>query len=139
MTQIATHDGVVVSVNERQVSVKIETMSACGHCEAKGKCGFAESKERTVEIETAEWKKFRPGMSVEVQVNQSKGMEAVWWAYLLPAVLLVVCVITLLQVLQNELLAVLITLLCLALYVGVLYLCRKKFQSRFSFNLVAKE
>ena len=139
MTQIATHDGIVTNVSERQVKVKIETISACGHCEANGKCGFAESKEREIEVETSEWMNFHPGMQVEVQVNQSMGMEAVLWAYLLPAVLLVVCVVLLLKVLHSEVLAILFSLVVLALYVGVLYLCRNRLQRRFSFHLVAKD
>ncbi len=70
-----------------------------------------------------------------VTINESLGFLAVVWAYLLPAVLLLGTIIPLLIVLNNELLAVSISLAVVALYYGILYLFRHRLQKKFTFDI----
>ncbi len=135
MQEVAQHSGIVQSIARGIVNVKIEVHSACGSCSAHAHCGFAESSERELEVETPLWQEYHEGQRVVVTVNESLGFLAVVWAYLLPAVLLLATVIPLLIVLNNEPLSVLIALGVVAVYYGILYLCRHRLQKKFTFDI----
>lgn len=135
---IAEHDGTVVAVNPGKVTVKIRTVSACSSCEAHGSCGFAEAKDKEFDIDCAEWKEYQAGDSVVVSINHSLGFEAVLWAYILPAVILLATILILLHFMNNEALAVLISLVVLSLYFVVLYQMRGKLQRHFTFGIEKK-
>ncbi len=135
MQEVAQHPGIVSGTSRGIVNVKIEVHSACGSCSAHAHCGFAESSERELEVETPLWQEYHEGQRVIVTINESLGFLAVVWAYLLPAVLLLGTIIPLLIVLNNELLAVSISLAVVALYYGILYLFRHRLQKKFTFDI----
>ncbi len=139
MQEVAQHAGTVIDTAPGLVNVKIEVHSACGSCSAHAHCGFAESSERQLEVATPLWHEYQPGQRVVVTINESLGFLAVVWAYLLPAVLLLACVIPLLLVLNNEPLACLIAIAVVAFYYGVLYLFRHRLQKKFTFTIEAEE
>ena len=132
---IAEHDGIVTAVSQGKVTVKIHSVSACSSCEAHGSCGFAEAKDKEFEIDTPEWEQFQQGDIVTVSIRHSLGFEAVLWAYILPAVILLTSILTLLHFIASEGLAVLISLVVLALYFVVLYQFRDRLQRHFSFGV----
>ena len=135
MQQIAKHIGKVNGVRQGTVSVVIESISACASCEAHSKCGFSESKEKQMDIDTPDWQQFHEGDAVEVRIHQGLGLLAVLWAYLLPAALLLA---TLLLTLLNgvgEGLSILISFGVLLVYLLVLYANRRRLQHRFSFQV----
>ncbi len=135
MQQIAKHTGKVNGVRQGTVSVVIESISACASCEAHSKCGFSESKEKQMDIDTPDWQQFHEGDVVEVRIHQGLGLLAVLWAYLLPAALLLA---TLLLTLLNgvgEGLSILISFGVLLVYLLVLYANRRRLQHRFSFQV----
>ena len=131
---IVSHDGVVSSVEQGRVTVKVTVNSACHQCHAHGSCGFAESKDKTMEIETPEWELYHEGDTVKVTINESLGLGAALLAYLVPAALLLTVLMPLLHI-ASEPLAVLLSLAVLALYYFILYLCRNKLQKKFSIGL----
>lgn len=139
MQSIARHNGIVTHLSEGKVTVKIETISACGSCEAHGNCGFAESKEREVEIETRDWQHFCEGDPVVVSIDHALGFLAVLFAYVMPAIVLLAAVLTLLSLLSNEAIAILISFAILAIYFVILYQFRDKLQKKFTFGLEPRE
>lgn len=134
MEKIATHNGVVTSSADGCVKVMMEVHSACSSCQAHAHCGFSESAHKEVSIDTSDWRNYTEGDSVEVIISEGRGMAAVWWAYLLPAILLIACFATLYSI-GNELVAALGTLGFVAVYYGVLWMFRQRLQRRFSFRL----
>lgn len=137
MQEVAQHPGTVTHTAEGSVKVKIITHSACGSCSAHAHCGFAESGDREITIDTPNWQSYQVGQSVTVSVSESLGFLAVVWAYLLPAALLLACILTLLSFMHSEPLAILITLAVLAVYYLVLYRFRHRLQKRFTFGISA--
>lgn len=133
--QIASHAGVVTGVKEGLVAVQIESTSACASCAAHAKCGFAESKNKTVEIPTEDWRNYRPGDTVEVKIDESRGMLAVWIAYVLPALLLIVDIVGLSVAGLPEWAVVLSSFAVLGLYVAILYASRRKVEGRFTLTV----
>lgn len=136
---IATHDGTVIETTKGQVRVQIQQQSACGHCDAKGKCGFAESQDKELFIDTPDWQSFQAGQLVEVQVSEGLGMEAVLLAYILPAVVLIASIFCFTSWLNSEPLAILSTIGVVVAYYLVLYLFRDRLQKKFVFRVLSKE
>ena len=132
---VASHDGIVTAVSNRRVSVRIEAVSACASCAAHGRCGFAESKEKTVEVPTPDWQNYAPGDIVTVHIDQSRGLLAVWIAYLLPAILMLAVIIGLSLAHLPEWVVVLSGFAVLGLYLLILYLRRHKVENRFTLTV----
>lgn len=129
------HPGTVTSVKKGFVTVQITTLSACAACQAHSKCGFAESKTKTLDIPTALWQQYNVGEPVTVTFDHSRGLAATWWAYLLPAILLIAAVVAFSFAGFSEPIVILFSLLTLALYILLLYILRKKLDSRFTLTI----
>ena len=135
LERIASHDGIVTHVKKGLVTVKIESVSACATCAAHSKCGFAESKEKSVEVPDPDWQKYSVGQKVSVHIDESRGMLAVWIAYVLPAVLMLTVIIGLSLARLPEWAVVLGAFAVLGLYILLLYLRRKKVEDRFTLTV----
>lgn len=135
METIATHPGVVIASTDHEVQVKMEVLSACASCQSHSHCGFAEKKDKIVSIATRDWQNYQPGDNVNVIINSGRGIQAAVIAYLVPAILLLVTLITLLCLHVPETLTILFTLLVVALYGVVLYLFRSRLQQKFTFRI----
>lgn len=139
MDRIATHDGHVVAVKRGLVDVQIVATSACAACAAHAKCGFADSKNKTVSVPSPDWQHYRPGDAVRVCIDQSRGMLAVWIAYVLPAILMLGIVAGLSAARAPEGLVALAALAVLALYVLMLFLVRRRIENRFTLTVEKSE
>ncbi len=133
--RVASHAGTVQAVCKGLVAVQIEAVSACATCQAHAHCGFAESKNKTVEVPTSDWQQYREGDAVTVHIDESRGMLAVWIAYVLPALLLLAVIIGFSLARMPEWVVVLAAFAVLGLYILVLYLRRRKVESRFTLTI----
>ena len=134
-SSIATHDGVVIGIQPGKISIEMQVVSACASCKAHEKCAFVDKDRKVVEIETAESDKYHIGDNVTVCVNESRGLLAVLFAYLLPALLLVGSVVLLTLLSASETLVATATILLIAAYFLLLFLLRTKLQKKFTFTL----
>lgn len=133
LERVARHDGIVTAVNDGSVTVQIKSVSACASCAAHAKCGFAESKDKELEIPTQQ--RYNLGDHVTVCIDTSSGMRAVWIAYLLPAILIIAVVIALSAASVPEGFVALTAFGVLALHILVLFILRRKIDSRFQITL----
>ena len=129
-----THPGTVIAVKKNIVSVQIQSTSACAACAAHAKCGFAESKTKTLDIPDYHWDNYHEGDQVTVTIDHTRGLQATWWAYILPAFLLL-AVVVILSTFLPEPLVILLTFAALALYILLLFLFRKKLNSKFTLTI----
>lgn len=127
-----SHQGTVVAVEKGSVKVKIEAISACATCESHTNCGFAEKKDKIIEIDTSDWQHYKEGDIVTISIKETLGMQAVFTAYILPSILAIVVFIILYNCV-NELWTVLGTLLTYAIYIAILYTFRHRLQKKFTF------
>ena len=135
MSQIATHDGKVISVTERLVKVEMHVVSACSSCKAHDKCAFVDKADKIVEVETDDWNLYREGDMVTVSVNESLGLLAVLLAYILPAVIIIASVILTTILTESELWGALVPILVTTVYFLILYRSRERLQTKFSFGI----
>lgn len=133
--EIATHEGRVTAVKEGRVTVQIRSLSACASCQAHGKCGFADAKDKTLDIPTDDWKRYTEGQTVSVRISQGRGLLAVWIAYILPALLLLGVIIGLSLAGLSEPVVIGSTFGMLALYVLALYILRHRINTKFTLQI----
>lgn len=135
-----THPGIVTAVKPGFVTVQIESVSACASCQAHSKCGFAESKTKTLDVPTrslshSATQSLAVGDPVTVTIDYSRGLLATWWAYILPSILIIAVIVTLSLLHLPEPAVILLSLSTLALYILLLFLLRHKLDSRFTLTL----
>lgn len=130
-----THPGTVTALKKGFVTVQITSVSACSACQAHSKCGFAESKTKTLDIPTDDWQQYVERQPVTVTIDTSRGLQATWWAYILPAILLLAAVIGFSLTSLSEPLVIILSLAILSLYILFLTLFRHKLNSKFTLTL----
>lgn len=135
MEKTVKHPGTVIAAENGLVKVTMQVTSACASCEAHAKCGFAESKEKIVEIATPDWQDYHVDDPVTVIIKTGNGLLAVLIAYILPAVLLLATFITLYCLRLPEVWSAILTLCVVGLYGLVLCLFRGRLQRKFTFTL----
>ena len=131
------HPGIVTAVKTGFVTVQIESTSACAACAAHSKCGFAESKTKSLDIPIDENfnDNFKVGDRVTVTIDHTRGLLATWWAYVVPAVLLMGAVVGFTLAELPEPIVILLSLAVLAVYILILFLLRKKLDSQFTLTV----
>lgn len=135
MSREIQHSGTVLRVEGKTVFVRITSRSACGSCAARAACGLAEAAEKVIEVETANATDYNAGDAVLVGVRKRIGGKAVMLAYVGALAVLLVTLVgaTLLGV--HEGLAVVMTLVAVALYYGVLRLLRRQIENTIQFTI----
>ena len=130
---IIEHEGVIDSIVDERVMVRITSLSACSACHAKTACGASNSKEKIIDIYTKE--KFEEGQRVMVYGTHSQGFKATWIAYVLP-VILIVSVLTIIYLLTgNEGLAGIMSLVALIPYFVIIKMINERLKKTFSFKI----
>ncbi|MBO7436918.1 MAG: SoxR reducing system RseC family protein [Bacteroidaceae bacterium] len=136
MAQDIRHEGVIDSVEGQTVIVRITQSSACGGCQARNICRAAESKDKLVEVHSADVSGFQAGQTVMIAGAESLGMKAVAFAFGLPLVLLVAALVTAMAVSGSEKVAAIAALGILVPYYVVLFLLRDRIKRDFQFRII---
>ena len=134
MSKTVSHKGVVFAVDGRRLKVQIQSVSACAACHAKGMCTLSDKEEKLIDIESPAAVDKKVGDVVTVVVTQQRGMQAVVLAYILPAIVVILSLVGLLNIV-SEPVAIILSLLSLAVYYIILYLFRNRISSKFVMTL----
>ena len=129
------HLGVVESIQDSLLSVKIIQTSACAACDAKGHCSSADSKDKIIDIIDDKASLYKVGEQVMVIGKTSMGMKAVTMAFIYPFVILIVTLFLCMAWLENELYAALVSLLVLVPYYCILWFNKSRLKQQFSFTI----
>lgn len=127
------HEGVVDQISDKAIRVKIMSMSACASCHAKGACTVADMEEKEVEVPLAG--NYKVGQRVMVTGSTAQGLQAAWWAYILPILLLLLTLFVSFSLTGNEALAGLLALVVLVPYFGLIKLSEKFMKKTFQFTI----
>lgn len=136
MTDIIKHRGIVENIEGSHVQVRIVQTSACSACSVKGHCNASESKEKLIDVFDMKASSYRIGEEVMIYGTTSMGMQAVWLAFGIPfLVLLIALFISMHLTGGDELRSALVALSALLPYYLIIYVCRNKLNKKFSFTL----
>lgn len=127
------HKGIIKEVFPDKVIVQTEQTSACAGCHAKQACSTFDKKERLMEIAMA-GNGFKPGEPVIVTGKSSLGLSAVWYAFVLPLILML-SPLSIKNIRQNEGIASLTALSILVIYYVFLYIFRERLKRKFIFEI----
>lgn len=135
MSDKIKHSGIVESIENGCVSVRIIQSSACCACKVAAHCNASETKEKIVEVNTTYAADYRMGDRVVVVADSAVGFRASLYGYLLPLVVMVVVLVAVLKATRSEGLAAVSALGVLIPYYIGLYLLRGKLKGRLSFAI----
>ena len=129
-----SHSGIIESIDERCIHVRIVQTSACAACKVASYCNAAESKEKIVDVYKPAGN-LKVGDAVTVTASSQIATQALLYGFSYPFVLLVVVLVAVLWLTGNEATAGLSALAALLPYYGVLYLLRKRHREQFAFDI----
>lgn len=130
-----SHRGKVIKITPETTTVAILQHGACSECHAAGLCGMADVAEKAIEVATDPYATYRVGDEVEVMLRASMGMKAVWLAYFIPLIILLVVILGLSAFGMAEVPAAAAGLTALGLYYLALYLFRDRLKNEYIFTI----
>lgn len=128
-----SHPGVIASVSDKGVNVRIESAAACGSCKVKSACGMSEMEDKIVEVTPDPQKQYTIGEPVTIYMRESHGPLAVFFGYILPFVVVLISLIVMLELGFGEGISGLASLGFLVPYYFTLYLLRDRLRKKFRF------
>ena len=133
MSNTIRHEGIIDSIEEGCVHVRILQTSACAACKVKGYCNAAEAKEKLVDVYCDDVAAYRTGQEVTVATSGDVAARALLWAFGLPFVVMVGVLTLVLWRTGDEGLAAVSGLLSLLPYYGLLFLLRHRMRRQLAF------
>ncbi|NLH53040.1 MAG: SoxR reducing system RseC family protein [Bacteroidales bacterium] len=134
MQRKVSRQGIITSIEEKQIKVTILSESACAACHAKGACTMADVSEKEIVVKVENTNIYKKGDRVWVEMPEKQGAHAIFWAYILPLLVLVASLF-LLSGKMNEGLIGAGALLFLILYYLILWLMRPVMDKKYLFTL----
>ena len=136
MSTKISHSGIVESISEGCVQVRILQTSACAACKVAGHCHASESKEKIVDVlNVRDASRLKVGDSVIVSASRDVANRALLLGFGVPFLILVSVLFIMLKVVSDEGLAAITAILALMPYYGMLYLMRDRIQQKISFSI----
>jgi len=133
-TSVVEHQGVVEQVIGSRAKVRFVAHPSCSGCHARGACSLSETETKYVEAEVPE-SGLKVGDQVDIRLETSLGLKAVFYGYGLPLLLLMFFLLVSYAITGNEAIAALFGLGVLFPYYGILYYTRKRLEKSFRFTL----
>ena len=136
MSTKISHSGIVESISEGCVQVRILQVSACAACKVAGHCHASESKEKIVDVlNVRDASRLKVGDSVIVSASRDVANRALLLGFGVPFLILVSVLFIMLKVVSDEGLAAITAILALMPYYGMLYLMRDRIQQKIAFSI----
>ena len=136
MNDKISHSGIIESIDDGCVKVRILQTSACAACKVASHCNAAESKVKIVDVvDVTDTTALKVGDKVMVRASRHVANQALLLGFGLPFLILIGVLMIVLWLTSNEGLAAISGLLALMPYYGVLFLFRNRIRRELSFTL----
>jgi len=134
-TNHISREGIVIDINEQFVSVEMLCRSACGSCRAKSFCSPGDEDIRVVEVANSGFITYDIGEKVNLKMSSALGAKAVWFSYVIPAIVLILAIFASSFLGASEPASGLISIAAVAIYYFIIWLKRGKFNKEFIFEI----
>lgn len=129
------HEGIIRSINGNQFTILISQNSACSECHAKSACMAADTKEKMINVVDNSGQ-FKLNEQVMLSGKTSIGYKAIWWAFVIPLILIITVIIASTSIWHtSELHAALLSMTALFPYYIFLYIVRSKMGEKLAFTI----
>ena len=135
MSDKISHPGVIDSIEDDCVKVRIVQTSACAACKVASHCNASESKEKMVDVFCCDTAKYRTGQEVTVWASREVANRALLLGFGIPLLLLIGVLLIVLRWTGDEGVAALAALGSLLPYYLLLWLRRDSIRQQVSFQI----
>ena len=135
MSNKISHPGVIDSIEDDCVKVRIVQTSACAACKVASHCNASESKEKMVDVFCCDTAKYRTGQEVTVWASREVANRALLLGFGIPLLLLIGVLLIVLRWTGDEGVAALVALGSLLPYYLLLWLRRDSIRQQVSFQI----
>lgn len=136
MSTKISHSGIIESIHEGCVQVRILQTSACAACKVASHCNASESKEKIIDVmNVSDTSQLKVGDSVVVSASRDVANRALLLSFGVPFLILVSMLLIMLKLTSDEGIAAIVSLLSLVPYYMLLFLMRDKIQQEIAFSL----
>ena len=136
MSNIISHSGIIESIHEGCVQVRILQTSACAACKVAGHCNASESKEKVIDVmNVSDISQLKVGDSVVVRASRDVANKALLLSFGVPFLILVSVLLIMLKLSSDEGIAAITSLVALVPYYVALYFMREKIQQKIAFAI----
>lgn len=136
MNNTIKHKGIIDSVCQNHVTVRIVQSSACASCKVASRCNASESKEKLVDVWVPGGKQqWNVGTKVTVCAENKVVAKAMIYSFGMPFLLMFLTLIVSLQLGAAEWLSALLALAVLLPYYFILYLFRSRLGREIVFTI----
>lgn len=132
---IFTREGTVSRILPHRVEVTVISVSSCLHCRLKENCTVSDCRSRNILVETDNPQRYEPGSRVTVLMDSRLGWWSVFYAYILPLILVLGSLFAILAATADETAAAAGALAVLVPYYLLLAAMKKRLLSRYAFRL----
>ena len=136
MSTRISHSGIVDSICDECVRVRILQTTACSACHVAGRCHAADSKEKIIDVyDMSNSVRLKPGDAVTVYTSRKMVSRALLMGFGIPFLLLVVVLICTLWFTKDEGVSAVVAIFALVPYYMVLYFCRDNIKQKVTFYI----
>lgn len=129
------HTGIIDSVGDGIVKVRILQTSACAACKVAAHCNASESKEKLIDVKVNDENVWKQGKTVTVCASRQVVSHAMLLAFALPLILMIVTLVTVLVTTGDEGVAGLSSIAVLVPYFLAVWLFRNHISRKVSFSI----
>lgn len=127
------HSGIIDSIEEGHIRVRILQAAACGSCAVSRQCHASEVKEKMVDVYENATNKWKKGEHVTVVASTQTGVRAIILGFGIPFVLMLAVLFTTMGLTGSEPISAITSLFSLIPYYAILYLYREKIGEKLTF------
>lgn len=131
---IIRHKAFVNEVKGDTITVTITQSPACSSCHARDACNVSDNQEKSIEI-LQKNPNVSPGQEVTVLFQESAGLKALFFGYILPFILVTIVLIVVNAGTNREVLSGLLALGILIPYYLAIYFFRHKLKKVLKFEV----
>jgi len=128
------HTGIIESIQDHRFRILITQQSACSECDVKGACTISGQQEKIVEVESFD-SSFKVGEKVLLVGKNTFGLLAVFLAFVIPFILILITLVSLQSLVSNEIISGGIALFILVPYYLILSMFNKRLKTKFNFEI----
>lgn len=127
--------GIINSIQEHKFRILIIQQTPCSVCNLKGGCTLSGKQDKIIETESQDTS-LKVGDVVQLSCRKSIGLMAVFLAFVMPFILILITLIILNSIFPNEIISGGIALFVLVPYYLVLSLYTKRSKTKFKFEII---
>ena len=136
MDKEISHEGIVESMHDGVIEVRITQASACNSCKVAAHCRASESKEKLIAVRVpGDMAKWQVGQAVTVSTQSGMAGRALLLAFGVPLLLMLLALMTALAAGSSEGFAALLALGVLLPYYLVLWFFRHRISREITFEI----